>query len=306
MKAQKLTYANNTEWLAGRQGKIGGSTIAALLGLDKYRTPLQVYYDLTGQSEPAAENKYTIAGHRLERVVADYFTEASGAMLITGSEADVTYVHPEYDYLIGSPDREYVAADGREAILECKTTQFEVDEESELLQKWYCQLQWYLMLTGYRSGAIAWLSRGVDFGYREFEANDGVQQHLLQTAVDFWNRHIVPRVEPEPQSVADLAKRYRSATGLTGDCDEELYRAILKLKEARERVKAETEKLKELEERVKLSFGTNEEMIYQEVPVASFRFSETRRVDTDRLKRLYPEVYNDVLRASTVRTLRLR
>lgn len=306
MKARKQTYANNAEWLAGRQGKIGGSTIAALVGLDRYRTPLQVYYDLTGQSEPATENKYTIAGHRLEGVVADYFTEAAGTMLVSGSEADIAYVHPEYDYLIGSPDREYVAADGQEAILECKTTQFDVETESELFQKWYCQLQWYLMLSGYRSGAVAWLSRGVDFGYREFEANDDVQQHLLRTAVEFWTRHVVPRVEPEPASVADLLKRYRTATGLAGECDETLYRAILQLKEARERLKAEQTRLKELEEFVKLSFGANEEMTYQEVPVASFRFSETRRVDTDRLKRLYPEVYSDVLRASTVRTLRLK
>lgn len=306
MKAKKLTYGNSADWLKGREGKIGGSAIAALLGLDRYRTPLQVYRELTGQEEPKPENKYTIAGHRLERVVADYFTEASGTMLITGSEADVTYVHPEYDYLIGSPDREYVSADGREAILECKTTQFEVDDESELFQKWYCQLQWYLMLTGYRTGSIAWLSRGVDFGYRKFEANPDVQQMLVQTALDFWNTHVVPRVEPEPANTADLLRRYRSATGLTGECDEPLYRSILELKDARERVKTEQAKLKEIEEYVKLSFGANEWMTYQDIPVASFRFSETRRVDTERLKRLYPEVYNDVLRPSVVRTLRLK
>ena len=76
MNARKLTYGNNADWLAARQGKIGGSTVAALLGLDRYKTPLQVYYDLTGQSGAREENKYTIAGHKLEKIVVEYFSDA--------------------------------------------------------------------------------------------------------------------------------------------------------------------------------------------------------------------------------------
>lgn len=306
MQARKLTYDNNADWLAGRQGKIGGSTIAALLGLDKYRTPLQVYYDLTGVSAEQEENKYTIAGHRLEKVVVEYFAEATGAMIVSGSEADVTYVHPQYDYLIGSPDREYTTADGREAILECKTTQYEVDTESQLFQKWYCQLQWYLMITGCRQGAIAWLSRGVDFGYREIEANDQVQSVLLSSAVEFWEQHIVPRVEPDPQNISDLMKRYRNPTGLEGACDENLYRSIMELKEAKAHLKTEEEKVKALEEYVKLRIGANETMTYHGVEIASFRFRETPRVDTKALKEQYPEVYQSVLRNTTNRTLRIK
>lgn len=306
MKARKLTYGNNADWLAARQGKIGGSTVAALLGLDRYKTPLQVYYDLTGQSGAREENKYTIAGHKLEKIVVEYFSEATGAMIVSGSEADVTYIHPDYDYLIGSPDREYVASDGRDAILECKTTQYEVDTAGELFQKWYCQLQWYLMLTGYPSGAVAWLSRGVDFGYRSFDANPQVQDALLQTAVDFWEKHIVPRVEPEPATVADLLKRYRRATGLEGECDETLYRTIQELKETRRKLKEEQEKADALEEYVKLAIGANEVMSYQGVPIASFRFSERGTVDARLLRERYPEVYEAVLRRSVTRTLRLK
>ena len=306
MKSRKLTYNSNADWLAARQGKIGGSTVAALLGLDRYKTPLQVYYDLTGQSGASEENKYTIAGHRLEKVVVEYFAETTGAMIVSGSEGDVTYVHPQYDYLIGSPDREYTDSDGRDAILECKTTQYEVDTESELFQKWYCQLQWYLMLTGYPSGSVAWLSRGVDFGYRSFDANPQVQDALLQTAVDFWEQHVVPRLEPEPSNVADLLKKYRKATGLEGECDETLYRAIQKLKEARQRLKDEQEKTEELEEYVKLAIGANEIMSYQGVPVASFRISERGTVDAKLLREQYPDVYNAVLRKTVTRTLRLK
>ena len=306
MQANRIKYSNSADWLSGRQGKIGGSTIASIIGLDKYRTPLQVFLDLTGQSSSQPEeNKYIIAGHRLEPIVVEYFVDATGVAIDESSVGDISYTHPEYDFLVASPDREYIL-DGEPCILECKTTQFEVDTDSELFQKWFCQLQWYLMLTGYNQGVIAWLSRGVDFDYREFEANREVQGILLESALNFWNNNVLTNTPPDAVNTSDLMKLYRESTGLSGECDEGLYRTIQMLKDKKERLKQFEEEVEALDEYVRIAIGANEEMTYCGSTVATYRFSTRKTVDSKLLKERYPDVYSCVLKESVTRKLTLK
>lgn len=47
-----MTSAERLEWLKTRQTGIGGSDVAAILGLNRYRTPLDVYNDKTATDDP--------------------------------------------------------------------------------------------------------------------------------------------------------------------------------------------------------------------------------------------------------------
>ena len=44
-------------WLDRRRAGIGGSDVAALLGLSRWKTPLDVFLDKTGRSEPIPDNE---------------------------------------------------------------------------------------------------------------------------------------------------------------------------------------------------------------------------------------------------------
>mgnify|MGYP003308094406 CR=1 FL=1 len=67
-----------TEWLARRRQGIGGSDVAAILGLSPWRTALDVYHDKTGAEKPEAETENMRIGTALEQFVADRFTEETG------------------------------------------------------------------------------------------------------------------------------------------------------------------------------------------------------------------------------------
>jgi predicted phage-related endonuclease len=64
-----------------RQKYLGASEIAAVLGIDKWRTPLDIYNSKLGLIAPFEGNNHTERGNRLEAIAADYYTELTGRKL---------------------------------------------------------------------------------------------------------------------------------------------------------------------------------------------------------------------------------
>lgn len=48
---------------------LGGSDMAAVMGVDKYRTPLQVFLQKTGILKDSDQTRFTYWGNRLEDLV---------------------------------------------------------------------------------------------------------------------------------------------------------------------------------------------------------------------------------------------
>lgn len=47
-----VSYENRAEWLDGRKKGMGGSDVAAALGLSPWRTPVELWQDKRGESDP--------------------------------------------------------------------------------------------------------------------------------------------------------------------------------------------------------------------------------------------------------------
>lgn len=63
------------DWLAERRKGIGGSDIATILGLNKWKSPLQLFLEKTGkvQAEDLSDKEVIYWGNVLEDVVAKEF-----------------------------------------------------------------------------------------------------------------------------------------------------------------------------------------------------------------------------------------
>src|SRR3954468_14878507 len=96
---------------------IGGSDIAAILGLSRYKTPLAVWAEKTGQVEPneGPEKLHLTLGRRLEAVIAELFTEKTGLLV---QRANERRIHPKYPHFQAQIDRIIL---GTDELLECKT-----------------------------------------------------------------------------------------------------------------------------------------------------------------------------------------
>ena len=77
---------------------IGSSEIATILGLNPYKTILELWAEKTGAVPPAdlTGNEAVEWGCRLERVVSEKFAEKNNVKLIAYKKR---FVHPKYPFL---------------------------------------------------------------------------------------------------------------------------------------------------------------------------------------------------------------
>ena len=113
------------EWLEWRRKGIGGSDVAAALGLSPYRTMRELYYDKIGVVPVEAGEDKSITfqiGHLLENVVAQIFAKKTGLSVYRDQ---TMYQHPLYPFMLADVDRFIHMPDGTTAILECKTAHYD-------------------------------------------------------------------------------------------------------------------------------------------------------------------------------------
>ncbi|NLH44914.1 MAG: endonuclease, partial [Acholeplasmataceae bacterium] len=67
-------------WLKARNSGIGGSDAGIIVGLNKWKSPFQLWLEKTGQveAESLSDNEFVYWGNVLEQVVADEFTVRTG------------------------------------------------------------------------------------------------------------------------------------------------------------------------------------------------------------------------------------
>lgn len=193
--------APREEWLAARRRGIGGSDVAAVLGISKYDGPLSVFYDKVG----ALPDKDTPAmewGRRLEKAVRGKFADQ----------------HPEFHVydgpgLIHHPDRPWqlatidgLAAESRDgdplAIVEVKTgTAGAGDWGDELTDEvplpYLCQTTWYLDVYGLALAYLCVLLDGRDYREYVIEYDAELAAKLRGHCSAFWHHHVLTRVPPD-------------------------------------------------------------------------------------------------------------
>ncbi|WP_105104611.1 YqaJ viral recombinase family protein, partial [Microbulbifer pacificus] len=208
--AKSTLEMSNQDWLQERTKGLGGSDASIVLGLNKYRTPFELWLEKTGQTnleDTAGEAAYF--GNILEDVVAREFEVRSGKKV---RKNNFMLQHPDHPFIMANIDRKVV---GEDAILECKTasTYLSKDWESEEIPEGYLvQVQHYLGVTGYKKAYIAVLIGGQRFVWKEIERDDELIQMIFDAEVNFWNHHVLGNVAPalDGSSAAEkfLKERY--------------------------------------------------------------------------------------------------
>ena len=168
-----------------RTDYIGGSDIAAIMGLSRYKTPLKLWCEKTGKIEPPDLSNVEAVelGSELEQFVADMFTKKTGKAV---RRAPKTYQSKEHPYMVAHVDR---LVTGTDELLECKTCSTFKKEEWEgedIPQEYILQVMWYLGITGRKIGHIAVLIGGQSFKYKQIEFDSELFDQMVDAAKDFW------------------------------------------------------------------------------------------------------------------------
>ena len=181
--------------LGDRKEYIGGSEISAVLNLNRWKTPLQLYLEKTGKVEEKdlSEDEAVGWGIELEDVVARKYAKKNNVKVLRTSK---DYTHPEHRYIRGHIDR-LIA--GTDEILEIKTCSAYKNKEWEgedIPFEFICQIQLYLGLTGRNIGHIACLIGGQKYIQKTIAFDPELYQMMIDKAVEFWNEHVLKDIPP--------------------------------------------------------------------------------------------------------------
>lgn len=285
---------------------IGASEAAAVLGLSRWKTPLQVWAEKVGRIEPKdiSDKMPVRVGNLLEDAVATLFMEETGKKVHRVNE---TKFHKVYPFLGVNLDRRVV---GEDAVLEIKTCSSWKAKEwagEEIPAEYILQVYHQLAVTGASKGYIAVLIGNQDFKYKEILRDEKIINSIVAKEVRFWNTYIVPKEMPMTVTENDgdtLFELFPIADPnndvLLGDDVNILIEQI----EATDTEKDLLEKdLDRMKNELKLLLGPNEHgqsTIYR----VSWKNQTSKRIDTERIKTDMPTIYSAYLKESRTRVLR--
>jgi putative phage-type endonuclease len=196
------------QWLRDRLTGVGGSDAAAVLGLSKWKTPLQLYLEKRGEVAPTEDNEPMRWGRLLEPVVRQEYAERSGQ---TVRLPEGLLRHPLHPWMLATIDG--VTDSGR--LVELKTARsaegWGEPGSDEIPQAYLIQVQHYLTVTQLSVADVAVLIGGQDFRQYEVAADAELQQMIVEAESQFWSR--VQRADPpDPSSLSDLLRKYGRAS----------------------------------------------------------------------------------------------
>lgn len=295
------------EWLKERQKGIGGSDVGAILGVNKYKTPFQIYLEKTQEIKEVQESSEAAYwGTELEDMVAREFAKRTGKKVRRDTKH---FASEKYPFMVANIDRRVV---GEKAILECKTVnQFGAKEweGEEIPASYLVQVQHYIYVTGAEKAYIACLIGGQKFIWKEMKRDDELIEMIINAEKDFWK--LVEEKTPPALDGSSAAEKYlkerfkdvQEGTKVALDSEhKEMIEEYLNLKEQIKELEQET---KALENSLKLKIGDNEAGYIDNFLVNWKGYSRTS-IDFKKLKEEQPEIYDKYLKKSKYRKFEIK
>lgn len=306
MRAESLTATSEMsreEWLEQRRKGIGGSDVSAIAGLNKWKSPIGVYLDKTGQA-PEEENIGEAAywGNVMEDIVAQEFSARTGLKV---RKRNAILQHPKHPFMLANVDRLII---GAKEGLECKTASEYLKgewEENEVPAAYLLQCQHYMAVTGYEAWHIAVLIGGNKFVHKKIQRDEEIIQYLIEIEENFWVNHMLagePPLFDGSDASTDLLKALYPEAKPTSEIklDAKVEQMLEAIEQLGEDIKGFETQKKEYENQIKALLGENEKG-YTPTRVISWKNYETTRIDSKRLKAEQPDLYKKYTNTTTAR-----
>ena len=280
------------DWLRYRKCGITGTDAGAILGLNPYRSAFQVYHDKISDTIENIDNEAMRQGRDLEDYVAQRFSEETGFKV---RRANAIYQSEEHPLLLADFDRLIV---GQKAGLECKTVSpFSADKwaDGKIPAHYLAQVDHYLAVSGFDCWYVAALIFGRELVIHKIVTDKQVLSDLIDEEERFWTNHVVPQIPPAPNGcecdTQQINQMYEvDNRDKTADLSA-LHGLLDKRQELSDQIEQMEQEKTAIEQQVKLQM---QDAAYGTAPgyKVSWVSSESKRVDSQRLRKEQPDIFN--------------
>lgn len=294
--AKILTSTENMpyeEWLEYRRKGIGGSDASVVCGINRYKSPVELWLEKTGQLPYSEAGEAAYWGTQLEALVRKEFTKRTG---ITVNTVNQILQHEDFPFMLANLDGTCQHPDYGSCIFEAKTASaYKVSEwEDKIPDEYMLQIQHYMAVTGYAGAYIAVLIGGNTFRWKFIERDEEIISMLIELEKDFWE-HVQNKLPPP----LDGSEAY--AKFLAERFPDSIPKSKIELPEAAEKLIAEynsaCQKLEEVTEQKQKAENLLKEMLGEnEVgtsgnSVITWKSMSQERLDSKTLKAEHPKLY---------------
>jgi putative phage-type endonuclease len=243
---------------------LGGTDVAAIMGINPFKTPVDVALEKWGLVE-VAELPVMRLGHWCEGHIAQWFEKDQSVQLQRVS----TKRHITYRFLAGNLDRKLV---GQAKGTEIKTFGHRAAAywgepwTDQVPKNYHIQALWYAMLYDLECVYVVAMNKetGEIFIY-VVERDPGLEQIMLEYAVRFWREYIKRNVRP-PLDYSDRAavlvgELYPNDNGGTAYADDRINDLVRQLEELVEWEDVIEREIKGLKTQIKDYIGENSALV---------------------------------------------
>ena len=287
---ENMPYA---EWLEWRKKGIGGSDASVVCGVNKWKSPVELWMEKTGQLPNSEAGEAAYWGTQLEALVKAEFTKRTGI--------EVTPVHQllqseEHPFMLANLDGECIHPIYGKCIFEAKTSSAYRDKEwdNAIPDEYVLQVQHYMAVTGHKGAYIAVLIGGNTFKWKFIERDEELISMLVRLEGEFWEQvqeGIPPALDGSDASAEFLNKRFPDSVPKSQiTLPETAVFVIQKYNTACEQLERVTEEKQEAENMLKQMLGENEAGTVGNL-IIIWKSVSQERLDSKTLKAEHPSLY---------------
>lgn len=193
------------DWLEYRKLGIGGSDASVVCGISRYKSPVELWMEKTGQIPGHEAGEAAYWGTQLEALVRNEFSKRTGLAVRLVKQILQSEEHP---FMLANLDGVCEHPDLGTCVFEAKTASaYKAGEwEDGIPAEYMLQVQHYLTVTGYKAAYIAVLIGGNTFRWKLIERDEELIAMLIELESAFWN-HVRERTAP-PLDGSDASARF--------------------------------------------------------------------------------------------------
>ncbi len=217
---------------------IGGSDVAAILNISKFKTAVQVWDEKVNKilsqeprpDDPATSLRYW--GKAFEPAILEAYSVVTKHDIINGDSCG-QMSHPDHPWLIANIDAFALTPEDGKIVVEAKMCARPVkgewgDNYTDVIKMEYmCQVQHYMHVTGLKRADVAAMINGILRIYT-VDYTESIINLIMPKLDEFWNHHVKKQIPPPVSNYNDVRLIYKNSVDEEIEANEKCLDAISK------------------------------------------------------------------------------
>ncbi len=281
------------EQLEMRRKGIGGSEAAAVLGLNPYCTPYQIYAEKK-EGLVREQNDEMLWGSLHEQTIRQQYCLRNKVTV----EVPALIKSESHPFMLANVD----GITSNKRLLEIKTSRFGhgfgESGTDEIPETYLIQVQHYLAVTMLPVADVAVLISGSEYRQYEIEADKELQDMIIEGEATWWDNYL-KNIPPDPITFEEIKQRFgRYSKANAVEASDLAKDAIMNLKAIKENLKIWEEKEQEYKAIIMRELKESDTLCSSGKILVTWKLDKSGRafLDMKALEKEHPQIYQKYLK----------